>query len=512
MLTLLTTMRRAPLIIFLAPGAASVIVLAIVSAIVLAIVLVGRHKPALQPNLPQIHSPQTPARGEGKPPVIFIPGILGSRLVNRRTGKTVWPDLKGARAGLALPISAPVLAGNKDEIVATEVLEEARVNPLIPVVSIYGPLLKTLERNGGYRRGDFTAPPPAGDEDTLYVFPYDWRRDIVESARELGRMIEELKRRLGRPGLRFDIVAHSMGGLVARYYAMYGERDVLDGQGARPDWPGARNLGKIVMIGTPNAGSMNALRALLRGYSAPDAGKPSGGFLRKVERKLLFDRIGPGVVFTAPAVYQLLPSQRQTRFFDADLNPLPVELYEVETWRCYEWSAAFDGRIRRRELKRLVKDLGPAAAEAESLRLAAERERFLRLALRRAEAFHNALAAESPPPANLRFIFIGGDCIATLDGALILTGITRRTIFKSSDFPGEKWLRRKAAELIFNLGDGAVTSHSLLGHPLNVNPAAALPTAMRSTPVETAFFCESHSGLIADATAQNNLLMALLVQ
>jgi len=492
-LALLTMKRLMPMIIVLVAATASL----------------SCRKTALQPNLPQIHSSQATALGKGKPPVIVIPGILGSRLVNRLTGKTVWPDLKGARADLALPISAPVLAENKDEVVATEVLEEARVNPLIPTVSIYGPLLKTLERNGGYRRGDFVAPPPTGAEDTLYVFPYDWRRDIVESARALDRMIEDLKRRLGRPDLRFDIVAHSMGGLVARYYAMYGERDVLDNQGSRPDWSGARNLGRIVMIGTPNAGSMNALRALLRGYSAAGAGKPSGGFLRKVEGKLLFDRISPDVVFTVPAVYQLLPSQRQARFFDAGLEPLPVELYEVETWRSYEWSAAFNERIRRRELKRLVKDLGLAAGEAESLRRAVERERFLRLALRRAAAFHNALAAESPPPASLRFIFIGGDCIATLDGAVILTGVTRRTIFKPSDFPGEKWSRRKAAELIFNLGDGAVTSHSLLGHPLIVKPVDPVPTAMRSTPVETAFFCKSHSGLIVDAMAQNNLLMAL---
>jgi len=457
-------------------------------------------------------------QGDGKPPVIFIPGILGSRLVNRSTGKTVWPDPRGARADMALPISAPdlaedpILVENKDEVVATEVLEETHVSPLIPAISIYGPLLDALERNGGYRRGDFTAPPPTGAADTLYVFAYDWRRDIVESARALGCRIDELKRRLGRPDLRFDIVAHSMGGLVARYYAMYGERDVLDSQGARPDWSGARNLGKIVMIGAPNAGSMNALRVLLRGYSAADVGRPSGGFLRKVERKLLVDRIGPRVVFTVPAVYQLLPPQRNARFFDAVLNPLPVDLYDVETWRCYEWSAAFDERIRRRESKRLIKDLGPAAGKAESFRRAVERERFLRVALRRAAAFHNALAAESPPPANLRFIFIGGDCIFTLDGAVILTGAARRTIFKPADLPGEKWLRRKAAESIFNLGDGAVTCHSLLGHPLNENPAEDVPTSLRSTPVEADFFCRSHGGLIADTAAQNNLLMALLVQ
>src|SRR5262249_10446963 len=203
---------------------------------------------------------------------------------------------------------------------------------------------------------------------------------------------------------------HSMGGLVARYYAMYGERDVLDDPNPRPDWSGACNLGKIVLMGTPNEGSMYALRALLRGYSVLDNGKPHGGFARKFGRKLLVARMGPREVFTAPAVYQLLPAQPNARFFDDRFNPLPVGLYDVETWRYYGWSAAFDDRVRMRETHRLVATSGVIDGNAEGLRLAAERECFLRLVLRRAAAFHYALMVECPPPPTLQFIFIGGDC------------------------------------------------------------------------------------------------------
>jgi len=465
---------------------------------------VNCHRAVLRPSQPQINPAQQSR--DGKPPVIIIPGILGSRLVNRLNGETVWPDLKGD--GIALPIASPVLAENRDDLVATEVLEEARVNPLLPKIDVYGPLLENVEFYGGYRRGDLARPLPSGDADTFYVFAYDWRRDIVESARALGRAIEDLKLRLGRPDLRFDIVAHSMGGLVARYYAMYGERDVLDDQRPCPDWAGARNLRRVVLIGAPNAGSMSALRALLRGYSASATGRRSSGFWRKVKRELDATRVGPGEVFTVPSIYQLLPARRQARFFDGKLNPLPVQLYEVETWREHKWSAAFDTKIRRREFEILARELGSTAGESESLRRHAERERFLRAALRRAQAFQNALAAPSPPPTHLRFIFIGGDCIGTLDGAVIIGGAAPRTIFKPSEFPGEKSLRRKVAELIFSPGDELVTRHSLLSHPLNAQPA--VPTAMRSTPRETAFFCRSHNGLIADAAARNNLLTALL--
>lgn len=470
------------------------------------------HEPALGPSLPQTHPQPATMRRDGKPPIIVIPGMLGSRLVNRRTGKTLWPDLRVDEDEIALPTSSSILVENTDEVAATEIVGEARFNPLVPAVPVYNPLLKALERYGGYRRGSFIAPPSAGDRDTFYVFAYDWRRDIVESARLLGCAIEDLKRRLRRPDLRFDIVAHSMGGLVARYYAMYGERDVLNDQVYCPDWAGARNLGWIVMIGAPNAGSMNAFRALLRGYSVTDLTKPSGGFISRVKRALPVARAGPRVTFTMPAVYQLLPPRGQARFFDASLAPLAVELYKVETWRRYKWSVAFDERARERELKRLIERLGPTAGRVESARLAAERERFLRVALRRAAAFHAALAVNSLPAANLRFFFIGGDCDLTLDGAVVKTGATPRAIFNPSDHPGEKWQKRKVRRLIFSPGDGTITRHSLFGQSLNPRPAEAIPAAMRSTPVTMALSCRSHLGLLADSRAQSNLLTALLIR
>jgi len=387
-------------------------------------------------------------------------------------------------------------------------MEEAKVSMMIPEISVYGPLLHALEHYGGYRRADFDAPPPGGDCDTLYVFPYDWRRDIVESAHALGCKIEELKRRLGRPDLRFDIVAHSMGGLVARYYAMYGERDVLDFSSARPDWSGARNLNRIIMIGTPNAGSMNALRVLLNGFSALSFAP----IPRKLRQNLPIARVSVHAAFTSPALYQLLPPQQNARFFDAAMSPLAVDLYDVDTWRNFEWSAAYDEAARKRELGRLVNKFGPYNGNAESSRLAAERERFLHVVLRRAAAFHSALAVECPPPANLRFSFIGGDCIPTLDGAVILRRSAPRTLFHPSEYRGERWLRRKVGELIYSPGDGTVTRHSLFGRQLDALPAVAIPTSMRSIYVGTTLSCDSHNRLSRDKTLQNNLLTALLIQ
>jgi pimeloyl-ACP methyl ester carboxylesterase len=497
-----TTNRPALIIVF----PAAVILLVIAAAVS----LTGCRRPALQPNLPQIYSPPA-APGSGKPPIIFIPGMLGSRLVNRRTAEVVWPDLRVDGEAIALPISAPVLAQNTDDVVATEVVEEAKVSALIPEISVYGPLLEALERYGGYKRASFDAPPPGGDRDTLYLFPYDWRRDVVESARTLGCMIEELKRRLGRPDLRFDLVTHSMGGLVARYYAMYGERDVLDVVVACPDWSGARNLNRVVMIAAPNAGSMNALRVLLKGFSAMSFARPFRALPRSLSRQLPFARVGLRVTFTLPAIYQLLPPRGHARFFSAHLSPLPVDLYDPETWRRFKWSAAFDEASIRQELVRMTARMGLNDAKADSLRRAAEREVFLRVVLRRAAAFHNALAVEAPPPPNLRFSFIGGDCIPTLDGAVIIIGVFPRTIFSAAELPGDKWSRRKAAELIFNPGDGTITRNSLFGRPPDAQPAVSVPTSMRSTHVGTTIFCDSHNGLSHDRMMQDNLLTTLLI-
>ncbi|HEX5085396.1 MAG TPA: hypothetical protein VFY40_25445 [Blastocatellia bacterium] len=475
-----------------------------------AVALTGCQKRPFQPNLPQVYFPP-PAARQGKPPVIFIPGILGSYLVNRRTGETVWPDLRVDSDAIALPISSPVLAQNTDDVVATEVVEDAKVSALIPEIAIYRPMLEALERYGGYQRGRFDAPPPGGDCDTIYLFAYDWRRDVVESARALGCMIEELKLKLGRPDLRFDIVAHSMGGLVARYYAMYGERDVLDAPVACPDWSGARNMNRIIMIATPNAGSINALRVLLRGFSALSFAAPFGYLPRNYGRRLPFARVGSRVTFTIPAIYQLLPPGGQARFFSDSLSPLPVDLYDVETWRRYRWSAAFDDTFRRREFERLGARLGPDPARVESLRRAAERERFLQAVLHRSEAFHAALAVNCPPPPTLRFMFIGGDCIPTLDGVVIVNGLFPRAVFGLAEFRGDKRMRLKAADLLFNPGDGTITRQSLFGRPPDSRPAVAIPMSMRSPRVGTAIFCDTHNGLTHDRTVQDNLLTELIL-
>jgi hypothetical protein len=87
-------------------------------------------------------------------------------------------------------------------------------------------------------------------------FPYDWRRDNRVAARKLARLapvwLAQWKKVSGNADVKVVFIAHSMGGLVARYYL-----ECLEG------W---RYTRKLITFGTPYRGSLNALDFLSNGY------------------------------------------------------------------------------------------------------------------------------------------------------------------------------------------------------------------------------------------------------
>jgi len=458
---------------------------------------------ASRPNLPAIFPAPIVAKQTGKPPIIIIPGITGSELVNRTTGEKLWPELfPKDKVALALPITSTALSENRDDVVASRVIESAQLIKLMPEIGVYGALLKALENQGGYRRGDIDAPPPDGDRDTYYLFAYDWRRDNVESARKLAEKIAEIKRRTNRPDLRFDIIAHSMGGLVARYFAMYGDVDVLARpQRPRPDWRGAQSVRSLVLFATPNAGSMDALRSLIYGYSITEANKP---------RINPFKSLGRVTIFTAPSVYQLLPRRESARFYDAKLDPVKIDLYDVETWERYRWSAAFDPEIANRELKSSIKKFGESEGRPTAAKTLTLRATYLRAALKRAADFQEALDAAGSPPETLRLHLMGGDCEPTVAAALIVDvkGETQ-TLFYPRHIPRE--LRKEAFNKLFIPGDGRVTRQSLFGLSFDLEqPDAGITQMMKQAPSYTLFGCDTHGDLPINPTMLDNLLTWLL--
>src|SRR5437764_15169671 len=121
--------------------------------------------PRRAPNLERIFAGARERRG--KRPVIVIPGILGSRMVNRRTGEVVWPSVfRSDVDGLSLPVT-PDLDANRDDLVASRIVETAKLAKIAPEVYVYHYLLRALEDYGGYREGDWDNPPEGGDRDTF---------------------------------------------------------------------------------------------------------------------------------------------------------------------------------------------------------------------------------------------------------------------------------------------------------------------------------------------------------
>jgi len=485
------------------------------------------------PNLQRIFEG---ARAQkGKRPIIVIPGILGSRIVNRKTGEVVWPSaFRSKTSDLALP-TTPDLDADRDDLVASRILDTAKLARLTPEVYVYHYLLRALEDFGGYREGDWDNPPEGGDADTFYVFAYDWRRDNVESARLLVRRIQALKLRLGRPDLRFNIVAHSMGGLIARYAAMYGDRDLPpEGVAPVPDWSGASFINKIFMFGTPNEGSAEAFATLLEGYSVTEGARPRLRLLNKLSRE---------DIFTSPAIFQLLPHRAEARFLDEHLRPLALDLYDPAVWRRYGWSAANDPAFRSRIQR------GPARGQEARKGTLAELDAYFEVVLRRARRLHEALdatesaatvlqasatasstgAADASTPASgvaantsrlslnapVKLYAFGGDCEETLTAPVVVRDekrgrwltLVRPKSFRAPD--GQRFTRGEVLRAMFEPGDGRVTRASLLGTDL-AGPRASVFYATPLPLTYAAFACDLHSDLQNNKTLQDNALTLLV--
>lgn len=96
-----------------------------------------------------------------------------------------------------------------------------------PIFHVYDNLIETLEANGYIKKVN------------LFTFGYDWRKSNIETAQLLKQKIEEVKSVCSCS--QVDVVAHSMGGLVARTYAQ------SEGYG--------NDIDQLIFLGTPHRGA-----------------------------------------------------------------------------------------------------------------------------------------------------------------------------------------------------------------------------------------------------------------
>lgn len=316
-----------------------------------------------------------------------------------------------------------------------------------------------MQDYGGYKEGDWENPAADGDRDTFYIFAYDWRRDNVENARLLTRKMVELKQKSGKPTLRFNVIAHSMGGVIARYAAMYGDEDLPPaGEKLSPTWIGAKNLNKIFMFGTPNEGSMSAFESLLTGYYVP---LPTG--------RLKIGSLNSKVIFTSPAVFELLPHQVAVKFYDENLQPLDVDLYNPETWKTYGWGVIAKSDFSNGFNKQNPTGNGNAAPEKAAVSTD-EVNAYFAAVLNRARRFHESLDADIAVPSAISLFTFGSDCDQTLTAAVLRKGAkTNKWTTMSSPrggyttATGRKITEQEIRNVLYAPGDPRVTRASLAG-------------------------------------------------
>ena len=423
------------------------------------------------------------ASAQGKPPVILIPGLTGSELIDSKTGTTVWFKLHHTRDNdLRLPIS-PNIVAMRDDLKPGDIVRDVKPG-ILPRIDVYGGFITSLISQGGYKEGRWDAPPPRGYENTIYVFPYDWRKDNVENARLLIRRIDALKRKLRRPNLKFDIIGHSMGGLIGRYAAMYGDTDLPVTGTANPTWAGAKDISRLIIMGTPNEGSPLSLKDLINGFSLLGVEVPLP-FIRNMSK---YD------VFTIPSAYELLPAPGTLKAYDDELRPLNIDLYDPQTWSKYGWSVIED--------KNFGKEFSPAEQKAAPA--------FFAAMLDRAKRFQLALDGVSNSNVQVKIDMIGAECKDTLDGMVLYQKKDGKwdTVFKADSFESSVGRKITSEELkgkIYGPGDGVVTRRSLTAETLSQTDGVDSILA----PASTTWVCEGHNKLPSNADVQAKVLAIL---
>jgi pimeloyl-ACP methyl ester carboxylesterase len=233
--------------------------------------------------------------------IVLLPGITGSVL--QKDGVDAWvishqaictalTNMSSTLAALEVNVPDPkpnelagLIQNNPhalddlgDGVRATRLMPNVHMIPGLWKIDGYSTtkqlILDHFKLTEGSIESDLDDSSPAN----FFEFPYDWRRDNRIAAYRLkhilGQKLQAWRDHSGATDAKLILIAHSMGGLVSRYYL-----EALEG------WHDCKLL---VTFGTPYRGSLDAVNYIVNGY-----------------KKLFVDFTK--IVRSCPGVYQLLP-------------------------------------------------------------------------------------------------------------------------------------------------------------------------------------------------------------
>lgn len=186
--------------------------------------------------------------------IVVLPGITGSVLQKDNqdlwaiSGQAAWNFVKtmgDSIQKLKLKGDDHTIDDLEDGIKATSLIQDTHFVPGLVKIDGYTAIARRIQNEFNMTLGK-----------NFFEFPYDWRRDNRVAARQLDKFISQhltkWRSDSGAKNAKVILIAHSMGGLVSRYYL-----EVLGG------WQHCKAL---ITFGTPYRGSINALNFIANGY------------------------------------------------------------------------------------------------------------------------------------------------------------------------------------------------------------------------------------------------------
>jgi pimeloyl-ACP methyl ester carboxylesterase len=278
-----------------------------------------------QPERDEFYRTRRDSRRKNVPRLVFVPGILGSKIEECKSDNSQCVTIWGTPAAIARPNVD--LSIRPDRVYRTDVVESLFFK------DVYGSALDHIRDRANSVIPDNSADP------LLTVFHYDWRLSNSDNASFLKQRICDV--RANAPNSPIFIVAHSMGGLITKIWAArYSQAACPNGK--QPE------VTEIVFVATPHLGSPKAIKAIAEGYDILfDELSGLSRFLGWYERNYILDAVNnAGVSF--PSLYELLPirtseyCRTQKPELSTASNPAegqdgnPINLFDVETWRRYD--------------------------------------------------------------------------------------------------------------------------------------------------------------------------------